>query len=496
MSLRAKGAQLDTNLCTHVGRSQRVLVLQGGGSLGAYEAGAYRALYQHIRKQVGNDENVFDIIAGTSIGAINAALLLNHVLENRRKGKSKRESWDGSDYMLEQFWKEDTSTVTYFENPYLQSWLQYGQLFPPTFNEATRRYYSVKELLATGARNVYSPLPPKMDTKFFDPLNTWHRYSNDPLKSIIKKYWDYDSFPIKTRFEQGEPRLLLVAVDIQKGVVVTFDSYPKIVRNGDEKVDYQWQTSYDDEKDLVIRYNKGISIEHVMASASVPIYYDYTVIEAEKSEVKGDNDHKNQTVKRYFWDGQLLSNTPLRELIGEHKKYWESVLDPEELKREVLTGEIQEQKVPDLEVHIANLWPTEEPDIPQDHDLAVDRKNDLLYHDKTKYDEKVAQFITDYIDLTKSLIKLAKQKGATEDEIRHILKQLGKSSFRTGKPREYEELLKGRFAISRVVRIERKDDPYAISQKWADYSSGSINRLFNQGFEDALTAMDLLGNHR
>lgn len=489
MSFHAEHAKLDTKLNTHIGGPQRVLVLQGGGSLGAYEAGVYKALYQHITEKIGDDDNVFDIIAGTSIGAINAALLINYVLENRRKGKNKKASWHGSDHMLEQFWKEDTSTVTYFENPYLQSWLKYGQLFPSASNEAARRYYSVKELLATGAKNVYSPLPPKVDTKFFDPLNTWHRYSNDPLKNIIKKYWDYDGFPIKAK--QGEPRLLLVTVDIQKGVVVTFDSYPKIIKNGDEEVDYSWQTPYDDEKDLVIRYEKGISINHVMASASVPIYYDYTIIEAEKSQVLGGKDADIQSVKRYFWDGQLLSNTPLRELIGEHKKYWESVLNPDVLKKEVLTGETQEQKVPDLEVYIANLWPSEEHDIPQDHDLVVDRKNDLLYHDKTKYDEKVAEFITDYIDLTKSLIKLAKQKGATDKEIKHILELPGKSSFRTGKPRRYEELLKGRFAISNVVRIERKDDPDAISQKWADYSSGSINKLFDQGFKDAQIAIDL-----
>jgi NTE family protein len=472
---------------------QRVLVLQGGGSLGAYEAGVYKALYQRISKQIGNDENVFDIIAGTSIGAINAVLLLNYVLVNRKKGKGKKESWEGSDDMLENFWIEDTSTVTYLENPYFQNWWwKHGNLFPSASNEAVRRYYSVKQLLAAGARNVYSPLPPKMDTKFFDPLNTWHRYSNAPLKRIINKYWDYDNFPIKTSLEQGEPRLLLVTVDVQKGVVLTFDSYPKLIKNDDDdkKVDYLWQTEYDDEKGLVIRYEKGIGIEHVMASASVPIYYDYTIIEAEKSEPIGDSDNI-QTVKRYFWDGQLLSNTPLRELIGEHKEYWESVLDPNKLKREVLTGEIQEHKVPDLEVYIANLWPTEEHDIPQDHDLAVDRKNDLLYHDKTKYDEKVAEFITDYIDLTRKLIKFAKQKGATEYEIRDILEQRGKSTFRTGERRKYVELLKGRFAINKVVRIERKDDPDAISQKWADYSSGSINKLFGQGFKDALTAMDL-----
>ncbi len=454
-------------------------------------------MYQRISEQIDNDQNVSDIIAGTSIGAINATLLLNFVLVNRKKGKGKKESWEGSDDMLENFWKGDTSTVTFLENPYFQYWWwEHGNLFPSASNEAVRRYYSVKQLLASGAWNVYSPLPPKMDTKFFDPLNTWHRYSNDPLRSIINKYWDYDNFPIKTSLEQGEPRLLLVTVDVQKGVVITFDSYPKIIKNGDDdddddrKVNYLWQTEYDDEKGLVIRYDRGIGIEHVMASASVPIYYDYTIIEAEKSEVtdNGVNSIKNSV--RYFWDGQLLSNTPLREVIGEHKKYWESLLDPNKLISEVLNGEIQEQKVPDLEVYIANLWPTEELEVPVDHDLAIDRKNDLLYHDKTKYDQKVAEFITDNIDLARRLIKLAKQKGATQTELKGILEEYGKSAFRTGEPRQYIELLKGRFAISRVVRIERKDDPDAISQKWADYSLGSIKKLFDQGLKDAILTLD------
>ena len=42
-----------------------VLVLQGGGSLGAYECGVYKTLAKHNIK--------FDIIAGTSIGALNAS---------------------------------------------------------------------------------------------------------------------------------------------------------------------------------------------------------------------------------------------------------------------------------------------------------------------------------------------------------------------------------------------------------------------------------------
>src|SRR3954465_10817631 len=44
-----------------------VLVLQGGGALGAYQAGVYQALHEH--------NLVPDWVVGTSIGAINAALI-------------------------------------------------------------------------------------------------------------------------------------------------------------------------------------------------------------------------------------------------------------------------------------------------------------------------------------------------------------------------------------------------------------------------------------
>jgi Patatin-like phospholipase/Patatin phospholipase len=48
-------------------KSETVLVLQGGGSLGAYECGIYKTLAGHDIK--------FDTIAGTSIGAVNAAII-------------------------------------------------------------------------------------------------------------------------------------------------------------------------------------------------------------------------------------------------------------------------------------------------------------------------------------------------------------------------------------------------------------------------------------
>ena len=62
-----------------VKRIQRALVFQGGVALGAYEAGVFRALVEKITeeniKRGLNERPLFDIIAGTSIGAMNAQLL-------------------------------------------------------------------------------------------------------------------------------------------------------------------------------------------------------------------------------------------------------------------------------------------------------------------------------------------------------------------------------------------------------------------------------------
>jgi NTE family protein len=64
--------------------AERALVLQGGGSLGAYGAGVYRGLYESLSKidteEGDKGKSTFDIIAGTSIGAINAAVLVSYVV--------------------------------------------------------------------------------------------------------------------------------------------------------------------------------------------------------------------------------------------------------------------------------------------------------------------------------------------------------------------------------------------------------------------------------
>jgi NTE family protein len=54
---------------------QVVLVLQGGGALGAYQAGVYQALHE-----AGIEP---DWVIGTSIGAINASLIAGNAPRHR-----------------------------------------------------------------------------------------------------------------------------------------------------------------------------------------------------------------------------------------------------------------------------------------------------------------------------------------------------------------------------------------------------------------------------
>lgn len=69
------GTASDRNTTSTPANALRVLVLQGGGALGSYQAGAYQALCHHE----------FDPkwIAGISIGAINAAIIAGNPREQR-----------------------------------------------------------------------------------------------------------------------------------------------------------------------------------------------------------------------------------------------------------------------------------------------------------------------------------------------------------------------------------------------------------------------------
>jgi predicted acylesterase/phospholipase RssA len=189
----------------------RALIFQGGGSLGAYEAGAYKAINEELSAALRNigrgKEALFHIISGTSIGAINASILVSYVKENK--------TWEGSAKRLIDFW-DYLSTQSWIDKiPHFINYWDFRRRFDKriALGESARRYFSTKEFMMEGVPNVFVPKIPLPDARFFDPLNTWYVYDNKPLKESLEKF---AKFPISTSFENGEPRLLLVTVDVQE----------------------------------------------------------------------------------------------------------------------------------------------------------------------------------------------------------------------------------------------------------------------------------------
>jgi len=447
----------NNNPSTTVPTRQRALVLQGGGALGAYDAGVFQALYHKIDTSDGRP--LFDIIAGTSSGAMNASILVSNVIE---KG------WDYAARQLNDFW-DYVATIPYIQNiPGFSIWWANLHAMNPNAasEEAARRYYSAKQFQFTGVQNVFTSPILRPDVKFFDDTIPWPVYSNQPLKNSLEKY---AIFPIATSSDLNQPRLLLTSVDVQEGATVTFDSYVKA--DGTRKSEYGNKNG---QYQYVINYDQGITSDFAIASGSVAINYDYAKLLT-----------NTRDSERYFWDGGILSNTPLRELIQAHQDYWLYVKGKGK----------DDAQIPQLDVYIVDVWPTKIKDIPMDHDGVLDRYFDLLLDDKTDYDEKVANIVSDYIDFVKqtkdvaieaiNTISDASKKNSLQKKLEKITKIQAKSVHRTGKPRTYDDLLKGRFDMN-VTRIDRTDNANDISNKLSDYSTDTLRQLRQDGYNDAM----------
>ena len=121
-----------------------------------------------------------------------------------------------------------------------------------------------------------------------------------------------------------------------------------------------------------------------------------------------------------------------------------------------------------------------------DHDGVINRKNDLIYQDKTFYEEKVTHLISHYKSLVEEFRKLAKQNNL---EIKNILNKVApKSRERNGSTRTYNKLIKTVFDID-IVRIERTADKDEVSFKWCDYTVQNIDNLIIQGVKDTLNSV-------
>ena len=443
-------------------------MFQGGGSLGAYEAGVYKATYELLSERdikLGREgKPLFHIVAGTSIGAMNAAVLVSYVKENK--------SWQGSADRLTEFW-EYMATESFMDVILgFKEWWNYWHYFNNDLasSESARRYYGTKQFMLRGVPKVFGLSKTLEDKRFLDPVNTRYLYSNEPLKRSLEKF---AKFPIATSYQNNEPRLLLVSVDVQEGSTVVFDSYEK--EDGTRKTEYgrygpEFARGPNDREgyEHVISHNDGIEVDFVLASGSVPVNYDYTKLGVEDSKGK----HGTTKKVRYFWDGGIIANTPLREVAIEHRRYWDSV---------------RKSEVPPLRAFIVNVHPIKQDSLPVDYDALVDRKNDLTYHDRTLFDERMALMINDYVNIVNSLIKLAEDNKVKKALVDNILEQKADTRhFATGQHLKYADLVEHMVSVEQVIRIERQNDVHTIANKTFDFSSTTVRQLMRDGYEETL----------
>jgi len=212
---------------------RRVLVLQGGGALGSYQAGVYEALAAEGLEP--------EWVTGISIGAINAALIAGNPPERRVA-------------RLREFWELVTSAAF---PAHLTPQDGFGR---EMFNAA-----SANLVAAFGSPGFFTP---RWGGPFMAPPGTPAAvsfYDTSPLKKTLEKMVDFDLI------NTGATRLSVGAVDIVKGDTVVFD-------NTQQK----------------------IGPEHIMASGALPPGFPYVMIDGVA-----------------YWDGGLVSNTPLQFVLDE-----------------------------------------------------------------------------------------------------------------------------------------------------------------------------------
>ena len=162
---------------------QIVLVLQGGGALGAYQAGVYQALHE-----AGLEP---DWVIGTSIGAINASLIAGNKPDQRLA-------------KLEAFWNRVV------HNPALEI---------PASIPGVGRAWSNWMTLTTGIPAFFKPNPLAfLGQHVALPVDAAGYYSTHPLEETLSDLVDFPAI------NGGPTRLTVGAANIQTGEMRYFDS--------------------------------------------------------------------------------------------------------------------------------------------------------------------------------------------------------------------------------------------------------------------------------
>ena len=162
-----------------------ILLLQGGGALGAYQAGVYEGLVE-----AGVEPSW---VVGISIGAINAALIVGNPPERRVE-------------RLREFWRRIAVNV----GPPLPAWLD---SLRPAVN-----HMAAMSAATIGVAGFYRPRMPPASFAADGTEAALSVYDTTPLKATLEELVDFDLI------NRGQVRLSLGAVNVCKGTSVYFDT--------------------------------------------------------------------------------------------------------------------------------------------------------------------------------------------------------------------------------------------------------------------------------
>jgi NTE family protein len=304
-------------------------VLQGGGSLGAFACGVFKAL---VKKNVR-----IDIVAGTSIGAVNAAIIVGS-----KSGHPEKD--------LEDFWIElAESNLNIIPD-----------IFVLDYDSKSKKYISKKISAASanaaifGVPKMFIPIwcrwyPWNYDYNnktfnrnkteqsehyydFLNPRNWTYVYDHSPLARTLDKYIDYRKLNLAARKEELPEvlRLIITAVDVMTARPLIFDNT-----------------------------EMEIKAKHILASSGYPVY-GFPWVEVEDDV--------------YAWDGSLLSNTPVREVLYASPRN-------------------------DKNIFIVENYPRKIQRLPSNMAEVESRAKDIIFSDKNMDNIKLSRLITRHIQL-------------------------------------------------------------------------------------------------
>ncbi len=222
------------------------LVLQGGGALGAYQAGVAEAL---------QDADVaITRVAGISIGAINAALIAGNAPAQRVAA-------------MRAFWQRVTRQPLLPPSPW--EWASAGlegfeAVQVPLPLRQWQGQMEALRAIVEGQRGFFHP---RADLLLHAP-HFESFYDTTPLRATLQELVDFD------RLNDGPVHLSVAAVDVENGNFEVFDNR-----------------------------QRRIGPEHIMASGALPPGFPPVQVEG-----------------RWYWDGGLVSNTPLMQVLGGHPR--------------------------------------------------------------------------------------------------------------------------------------------------------------------------------